>query len=68
MNSKVNFLKIQTYQEYDKRRDEFNNLDIQDIEVLQHLNFLYPKVDNTDFENGIITEVYKTITNGEHSF
>ena len=59
MSSKEDFLKIRTYQEYDKRREEFKNLDIKDAEILNHLNELFPKVDNSDFENGIITEVYK---------
>ena len=59
MSSKEDFLKVQSYQEYDQRREEFKNLDIRDKEILQHLNELYPKVDNSDFENGIITEVYK---------
>lgn len=59
MSSKAEFMKITTYQEYDKRRDEFRNLDLHDSEVLNHLKELYPKVDNSDFENGIITEVYK---------
>ena len=59
MSSKEEFLKIQTYQEYDQRRSEFKNLDIKDEEVLKHLTELFPKVDNSDFENGIITEVYE---------
>lgn len=59
MSSKVEFMKITTYQEYDRRRDEFRNLDLQDSEVLNHLKKLYPKVDNSDFENGVITEVYE---------
>lgn len=59
MSSKTEFMKITTYQEYDRRRNEFRNLDIQDSEVLNHLKQLYPEVDNSDFENGIITEVYE---------
>lgn len=58
MSSKEDFLKIRTYQEYDQRREEFKNLDIRDKEILKHLEELFPKVDNSDFENGIITEVY----------
>lgn len=59
MSSKEDFLKIRTYQEYDQRREEFKNLDLRDKEILKHLEKLFPKVDNSDFENGIITEVYK---------
>lgn len=59
MSSKEDFLKIRTYQEYDLRRSEFKNLDIHDKEILEHLSELFPKVDNSDFENGIITEVYE---------
>ena len=59
MSLKEEFMKITTYKEYDKRRDEFIDLDIRDMEVLNHLKELYPQVDNSDFENGIITEVKK---------
>lgn len=59
MNLKTEFMKITTYQEYDKKREESRNLDIRDSEVINHLKELYPTVDNSDFENGIITEVYK---------
>ena len=59
MSSKEDFLNIRTYQEYDQRREEFKNLDLHDTEILEHLAELFPKVDNSDFENGIITEVYE---------
>ena len=59
MSLKEKFLEIHTYEEFDKRREEFRNLDIKDKEVLNHLDELFPKSDNSDFENGIITEVYK---------
>lgn len=59
MSVKEEFLKITSCAEYDKRRNEFRDLDIQDTEVLKHLNELFPTVDNSDFKNGIITEVYK---------
>ncbi len=59
MSKKDEFLKIRTYEEYDKRRYEFKNLDIRDEEILQHWNSLYPKLDNSDWKNGIMTEVYK---------
>lgn len=59
MSEKEEFLKITSYAEFDKRRNEFRNLNIQDIEVSKHLKELFPTVDNSDFENGIITEVYE---------
>ena len=59
MNLKEKFLKVSTYQEFDKQRNEFKNLNLQDAEILNHLKELFPKVNNTDFKNGIITEVYK---------
>lgn len=59
MSKKDEFLKIRTYEEYDKRRYEFKNLDIRDEEILQHWDSLYPKLDNSDWKNGIMTEVYK---------
>lgn len=58
MSLKQKFLKIKTYQEFDKRRNEFKNLKLQDTEISNHLKELFPSVDNSDFENGIITEVY----------
>lgn len=59
MSKKDEFLKISTYEEYDKRRYEFKNLDIRDEEILQHWDSLYPKLDNSDWKNGIMTELYK---------
>jgi hypothetical protein len=38
MSLKEEFLKIKTYEEYDKRRDEFEDLDIRDKEILNHLD------------------------------
>ena len=59
MSLKEKFLQVSTYQEFDKQRNEFKNLNLQDAEILNHLKELFPKVNNTDFKNGIITEVYK---------
>ena len=58
LESKKEFLRISTYKEYDKRRNEFRGLDLQDEEIINHLEELYPQLDNSDYENGIITEVY----------
>ncbi len=59
MSLKEDFLMISTYEEYDRRRDEFITLDIQDKEIFDHWSKLFPTLDNNDFDNGIITEVYK---------
>lgn len=62
MKQKKDFLNVETYQEYHERREEFRNLDIHDTDILNHLNELYPELDNDDFENGIIKEVYNKST------
>ncbi len=59
MNIKEKFLEVKTYEEFDKRREEFRGIDVSDKEILDHLDSLFPKVDNTDFKNGLIVEVYK---------
>ena len=45
MSLKEEFMKIITYEEWDKRRHEFKGLDAGDMEVRKHLNELYPTVD-----------------------
>ena len=45
MSLKEEFMKIITYEEWDKRRYEFKGLDAIDMEVRKHLNELYPTVD-----------------------
>ena len=42
MSLKQKFLKIKTYQEFDKRRNEFKNLNLQDTEISNHLKELFP--------------------------
>lgn len=62
MSKKEEFLKINTYEEYDQRREEFSELldeEPTDEEVLSHLSSFFPEVDNSDWENGIIVELYK---------
>ena len=48
MNLKEKFLQVSTYQEFDKRRNEFKNLNLQDTEISNHLKELFPNVDNSD--------------------
>ena len=59
MTLRDEFLKINTYKEYDGKREKFRPLDWKDPELRKHLNSLYPDLDKTGCENGIIAEVYK---------
>lgn len=59
MSDKEEFLKVKTYEEYDRRRDEFKNLDVLDLEILNHFNDLFPKLEKSGWEDGIIVEAYK---------
>ena len=59
MTKKEKFLLIKTYEEYDSRHEEFSDLDCTDSEVMKHFDEIFPKLDNSDFEKGIIVEVYK---------
>lgn len=59
MSLKDDFLRIKTYEEYDKKRDLFRKLDYRDEEIRQHWGSLYPKLKKSGRENGIIVEVYK---------
>ena len=65
MSNKEDFLKVKTYEEYDRRRDEFRNLDIRDPEILNHLDELYPKLEKSGWEDGIIEEVYSYLPDGQ---
>jgi hypothetical protein len=61
MSLREEFLKIKTYGEYDKRRDEFRSLDFRDKELIRHLDDISPisNIDIDNFKKGIMTEVYK---------
>lgn len=43
MTTKEKFLAIQTYDEYDRRRNEFKGLDGADKDILRHLADIAPK-------------------------
>ena len=58
MNLKEEFMKITTYEEWDKRRYEFKALDMSDEEVRKHFGDLYPKLEHSGYENGVIVEAY----------
>jgi hypothetical protein len=62
MSLREKFLKIKTYEEYDKRREEFKNLDFRDKEIIKHMSNISPKlhVDVDNFKKGIMTELYET--------
>lgn len=59
MSNKEEFLKVKIYEEYDRRRDEFRNLDVRDPEILNHFNELFPKLEKSGWEDGVIVEAYK---------
>lgn len=59
MTLRDEFLKINTYKEYNEKREKFRSLDWKDPELRKYLNSLYPVLDKTGYENGIIEEVYK---------
>lgn len=51
------FLKIQTYEEFDRRRSEFKGLKVTEPGVREHMNKISPYVDN-EISDGIIREVF----------
>ena len=57
MTVKEKFLAIKTCDEYDARREEFEDLDVTDNEVLKHFDEIFPTLDNSNFENGIIVDL-----------
>ena len=61
MSLKEEFMKITTYEEWDKRRREFKGLDASDTEVRKHLNELYPTADISGYEKGIVKDYFYTI-------
>lgn len=58
MKNRELFLSIDTYDEYDKKRDMFPDIDLNDLVVREHLKNLYPQNNNTDSKDGWITECY----------
>jgi len=61
MSLKEEFMKITTYEEWDKRRHEFKGLDAGDTEVRKHLNELYPTADISGYEKGIVKDYFYKI-------
>lgn len=51
------FLAIKTYEEFDKRREEFKGLRPNEPGVLEHLNKLIGPLD-VGYKDGIIYEVF----------
>lgn len=49
MTVKELFLKIETYEEFDKRRDEFKELEM-DKDILEHMSKIFPKASDTKEE------------------
>ena len=66
MSLKEEFMEITTYEEWDRRRDEFRGLDAGDMEIRKRLNELYPRLQHSIYDsNGIFTEVYPKPKEGE---
>ena len=66
MSLKEEFMKITTYEEWDRRRDEFRGLDAGDTKIRKHLNELYPRLQHSIYDsNGIFTEVCPKPKEGE---
>lgn len=42
-----------------KKRELFKNLDYRDKEVFEHWGSLFPKLEKSGWEDGIIVEAYK---------
>ena len=53
MTLREKFLAIQTYEEFDRRREEFKDIPA-DKEILQHMDKIFPPISNPDME------LYKT--------
>ena len=54
MTAKEKFLQISSYEEFDRRREEFRGL-IRDKETIEHLGKIFPKSPNPP------EELYKTL-------
>ena len=61
MSLKEEFMKITTYEEWDKRRRDIKGLDASDTEVRKHLNELYPTADISGYEKGIVKDYFYKI-------
>ncbi len=53
MTEKEKFLNLKSYEEFNKRRNEFNNLKF-DEEIVAHMSKIFPK------PSGVTEELYKT--------
>lgn len=51
------FLKIQTYEEYNRRRAELKGLDITEPGVREHLREICPHAPDNVVKDGIIVEI-----------
>ncbi len=52
---KEKFLAIETYEEFDKRRMEFESLTMRDEEVREHVRKIFPRLQTSN------EELYKTL-------
>lgn len=63
MTQKEKFLKIETYEEFDRRREEFKGLGLADLEVRKHLSKIFGKASDTK-EELYRTRPYDQCTSG----
>ena len=52
------FLKIKTWEEFDRRREEFRELSTKEPGVAKHFNSILPKIDDK-IDDGIIREAFR---------
>lgn len=58
MKNRDLFLSIDTYDEYNQKRDLFPDIDLNDHLVKKHLLRLYPQSNNDENKDGWIVECY----------
>lgn len=60
MSIEEEFLKVQSYEEFDRNREKYKNMEYSKV-VLEHLDALYGDCYvGENVENGLIEEVYAT--------
>ena len=59
MITKEDFLKIKSFEEYEKRKTEFKSLDWSDQEIRNHIDSLFPKMTPLGYDNRIHIDVLK---------
>ena len=59
MTTKEKFMQIKSHKEFELRKSEFKGkLDYSDKEILRHFEEIFPTLNNSDYEKGIIVDVF----------